>query len=424
MRHALVTLSLGLFPVLAGVLLVVYGYRAALHQRVVLTGELVSSTARVRAADAVIERLKLDRGGKSAQQTVEDALAHAGSPAERQAYAQTLERLKSGAETPEEPLVKLSKDLGDNLGPAWESADESVKRAATFTWGGAALALFGPLTIAVLRARRPQDEAAGGEAVNARQIELLLRDRLEQLYAVRNQAGDSARFAAFGEVAAGLSHGLKTPIASILAAAQLGQLKVGETHAARAQLDDIIREAEGLLEQVQRFLRAAAAVGPSKARVELRELLKVLDAAYSTEAKSRGLKFSVLPEVSATVEIDQALLEMALRNLVENALASSPSGGEVRVTVTDAPAPPRAGLEGEAPKASKWVAICVDDQGPGLPATARQGQTGVTSKSQGSGLGMAIARRVVERHGGALSLEDREGGGARVRVLLPWEETK
>jgi signal transduction histidine kinase len=319
--------------------------------------------------------------------------------------------------------------MADSLGPAYQAADESAQRANTYFFGGVALALFGPLTIAVLRARRASEESGlsgdgTGVGTGGRQIELLLRDRLEQLYAVRNQAGDNARFAAFGEVAAGLSHGLKTPIASILAAAQLGQLKVGETHAARAQLDDIIREAEGLLEQVQRFLRAAAAVGPSKARVELRELLKELDRAYSGEAKARGLTFSVLPEVSATVEIDQALLEMALRNLVENALASSPPGGAVRVTVTDAPPPVRAGLEGEAPKASKWVAICVDDQGPGLPSSARQGQTGVTTKSTGSGLGMAIARRVVERHGGALALEDREGGGARVRVLLPWEAEK
>jgi len=420
MRGALATLLLGLGPVTVGLMLVLFGYRQALHQRVLLTGELTAATAQARSLDAIIERLAASRAGGEPDAMLADAIAHAGSPLEREAYQAVRDCLKAQCEHPEAPLEKLSQSLSDSLAPAWEAADQSARRANTLAAVGAALVLLGPLAISLMRAGKRKDTAA---ADGSRQIELLLRERLEQLYAAKNQAGESARFAAFGELAAGLSHGLKTPIASVLAAAQLGQLKVGETHPARAQLDEIIREADGLLDQVQRFLRATASVGPTRAQVELKQLLNELEQTYSTEAKSRGLKFSVSAETDATVEIDQALLEMALKNLIENALASSPPGGEVRVTASLAQAPARAGLDGAVPKASRWVALCVEDQGPGLPATARQGQTGVTSKSKGSGLGLAIARRVVERHGGALALEDRDGGGARVRVLLPLGES-
>ncbi len=401
MKRALLSVVLGAVPVVLGLGLVLDAYRGALHQRVLLTSELTAATARARTLDAVTQRLAFDHGGPSAEAVLKEAIDGSHQPQEKAAYQAVLECLKAGCEHPEAKLTAWSQTLHDALGPAWEAADDASRRARRLSLWGLALALVGPLSLALFQARRSRPGRV--EDAGPPQLEQLLRERLEQLYAARSQANESARFAAFGELAAGLSHGLKTPIASVLAAAQLGQLKLGEQHPARAQLDEIIREASGLLEQVQRFLHAATSVGPTRDRVELRALLAELEKTYAQDARERGLTFATDCQVETTMEIDQALLEMALKNLVENALALSARGSEVRVTASRAEAPPRAGLEGAAPTARHWLALDVEDQGPGLPASARQGQTGVTTRQGGSGLGLAIARRVVERHGGALA---------------------
>src|SRR5262249_12970490 len=152
-------------------------------------------------------------------------------------------------------------------------------------------------------------------------VERTLHDRLEQLYAARLRASQSERFAALGEIAAGLSHGLKTPLASIRAAAQLAYLKLGDGHPAASQLEDVMQEADPLADQVRRFLGASTAATPLQARLRPVELLEALDRDYGPRARDLGLLWSSrvekdLPDVC----VDPGLLEMACRNLVENAI--------------------------------------------------------------------------------------------------------
>jgi two-component system nitrogen regulation sensor histidine kinase NtrY len=252
-------------------------------------------------------------------------------------------------------------------------------------------------------------------------MEDVLRERLEALYQAHSRLDDNARFAAFGELAAALSHGLKTPLAGVQASVQLAQLKLGEQNAAREELDEVVRLTEGLTEQVQRFLRAAGQVGPTRQRLELNALLGVLEKAYAEESKRRGITFTVNRTAApVAVDADASLLDMAVRNLVENALAVVRGGQTVAVSAEPCAAPTRVGLDGQAPPVgTAFVALVVDDEGPGLPEAARRTQAGATTRESGSGLGLAIARRVAERHDGALVLEDRPGGGTRIRVVLP-----
>jgi two-component system nitrogen regulation sensor histidine kinase NtrY len=252
-------------------------------------------------------------------------------------------------------------------------------------------------------------------------VERLLRERLEALYAARSQLGDGARFGAFGELAAALSHGLKTPLAGISAAVQLAQLKLGEGNAARAELEEVVRLTEGLTEQVQRFLRAAGQVGPSRQRLPVQHFLTLVNEAYGAQALRRGVTLTTHDEAPGLeVEVDGSLLDMALRNLVENALAAAQGRApSVRLSARVSASPARVGLDGAPPAPGAFVALVVEDDGPGLPSAARRTEAGVSTRAAGSGLGLAIARRVAERHGGALLLEDREEGGARISLVLP-----
>jgi signal transduction histidine kinase len=111
-----------------------------------------------------------------------------------------------------------------------------------------------------------------------------------------------------------------------------------------------------------------------------------------------------LPSLSA----DETLLQLALENLVRNAVQSSPSGGQVRVAVRCVP---------------EGLCLTVEDEGPGVaPADAqRVFEPFFTTRTTGTGLGLAVVRRVVLAHGGTVSVGQRQGGGARFELRLPLE---
>lgn len=378
-----------------------------------------------RALDVVTQQLRAEKGtARSAQELLGDALKTARTPAQRAGLEQALACVADGGCVDAAALLApVQASSVAELQSTWARVDEVEAGSRTATWLGLALVLAGVLLTlaggqgATAAPPPPVTPPPGDDA----SVERLLRERLEALYSARAQLNEGARFGAFGELAAALSHGLKTPLAGISAAVQLAQLKLGEGNAARAELEEIVRLTEGLTEQVQRFLRAAGQVGPSRQRVPVQHFLSLVQEAYGPEAQRRGVTLSTHDEAPGLeVEVDGSLLDMALRNLVENALAAAQGASpSVRLSARVAASPARVGLDGAAPAPGPFVALVVEDNGPGLPSAARRTEAGVTTRAAGSGLGLAIARRVAERHGGALALEDREEGGARISLVLP-----
>lgn len=273
------------------------------------------------------------------------------------------------------------------------------------------------------RDRRAATEAdrlrATADKSSRRGLEELLKRRLEELYSTRFRAWESERFAAYGELAAGLSHGLKTPLATVRAAAQLAQKKLDDEHPAHAQLDDIIDEVDQLVDQIQRFLRSTGEGAPVPARLSASDLVDALNESYAAQAREQGVVWETEAAECDAIQVDPALVEMALRNIVENALAAAPAGTSVRVTSGPGAPPERAGLEMKPPADGSWVEIAIADQGAGIPREVLSAREVSSSKTGGSGLGLAIARRVVARHGGALAIDTPSQGGTIVRVLLP-----
>ena len=104
--------------------------------------------------------------------------------------------------------------------------------------------------------------------------------------------------------------------------------------------------------------------------------------------------------------LDPALAELALANVIVNALQSTAAGGEVRLAVEET---------GDA------VRCLVDDDGPGIPddVRARLGQPFVTTRATGTGMGLAVVRRIMEASGGRVLAETREGGGTRLALEFP-----
>jgi two-component system sensor histidine kinase KdpD len=124
----------------------------------------------------------------------------------------------------------------------------------------------------------------------------------------------------------------------------------------------------------------------------------------------------VLREVRVQVDIpftlpladaDYTLVDQVLTNLLENAARHSPAGGTIRV---------------RARERDGWIDVAVSDEGPGIDPTEQARIFEPFTRGQGSsssGVGLAICRAIVEAHGGAISVEKADTGGARFLFTLP-----
>ena len=126
------------------------------------------------------------------------------------------------------------------------------------------------------------------------------------------------------------------------------------------------------------------------------------------QAAARGVALRLECPADATARLDKLKVKQAVVNVLRNAIDASPPSGDVVV---------RCGLADGAAE------IAVTDRGPGIPAADRAAifTPFFTTKEHGSGLGLAIAREFAEAHGGAITAESRDGGGATFVLRLPRE---
>jgi len=225
-----------------------------------------------------------------------------------------------------------------------------------------------------------------------------LRDTLEEMRKALH-ARDEER----ETLLAGIAHEVRNPLgaldlfAGLLAEELQGRPEAGHVARIRAELADLSKV-------VEEFLDYARARPPVRESVDLALLLaEVADVAQPLAAQ-RQVSLSVLG--GATARADREQLRRAAVNLVRNAVEAAPAASDVEVLARAA--------DGEA-------VIEVRDRGPGLGPDARASlfRPFFTTKEKGTGLGLALAKKVADANGGTLVLEDREGGGTVARLAVP-----
>ncbi len=231
------------------------------------------------------------------------------------------------------------------------------------------------------------------------------------------------REAAWGEVARRLAHEIKNPLTPIrLSAERMRHKLLPSMNEKDAQLLDrgtetIVQQVEAMKEMVNAFSEYARAPRFEMADVNLNQLVTEVTDLYRAQIAGRAVKLIVRlePAVSSLVA-DRGRLRQLLHNLLTNAVESLEGHADGEITVATR-LTERNGAE--------VVEIAVEDNGPGFQREliGQVFDPYVTTKSRGTGLGLAIVRKIVEEHGGHVEADNRAGGGARVRVVLPLNET-
>jgi two-component system, NtrC family, sensor histidine kinase HydH len=206
------------------------------------------------------------------------------------------------------------------------------------------------------------------------------------------------------QVRATMAHELKNVLTGVKALVQLGLRNPAET-ASHERLSTVEGEVRRMQEILRRYLSSArlrAEVAPE--RIDLGPLVADVLCVLSTRAEQADVR--LLAQGDARVEVDPRRLEEALLNLVANGIEATPPGGEVKVEVRPS---------------GDEIEIMIRDTGPGMPRETlrRVGTPFFTTRAEGTGLGVVVARSAIAQHGGTLRYESEPGKGTTVRATLP-----
>ena len=215
---------------------------------------------------------------------------------------------------------------------------------------------------------------------------------------------------------ANITHELRTPLALILGPTEKWLSSGGLTEEQHRDLDVVMRNARSLLKTVNDLLDVskleAGKLSPEYARVDLSKIVRLTCSLFEGIARERNVDYAVQVPDALVAEIDPAMVQRVLLNLLSNAFKFGALGGRITCVLETA---------------GNNALLQVQDKGPGIPIEMReriferfiQVEGEVTRKHGGTGLGLAIVKEFVELHRGSIQETTPVGGGALFLVTLP-----
>jgi two-component system sensor histidine kinase HydH len=231
-----------------------------------------------------------------------------------------------------------------------------------------------------------------------------------QVKALEAEVAQRERLSTLGNMAATVAHELRNPLNSVSMGLQRlkGEFRPTQDEEQYSRFLELMRsEVERLNLIVEEFLSLARPMEIKPKPVRIDELLQEMAVLVESDAKSKKVQIKVVvpPDLPAA-RVDRNYFKQALLNLILNGMQAMPQGG---------------GLTLEANVSRGHMVVSVTDTGNGIPEDILPliFDPYFTTKTKGAGLGLPIARRIVEAHGGALTAESKVGQGTCFKITFP-----
>jgi signal transduction histidine kinase len=224
----------------------------------------------------------------------------------------------------------------------------------------------------------------------------------------RRRASAAERLAAVGRLAAGIAHEIRNPIAAIRLKAE-NAIASGDEGRRTSALQSILQQVGRLDGLLRDLLAMTQRREPEPAKADLGRFLKETTEVHHALAAAKGvsLQLAPVPATATAPKFDVDQVRRAVDNLILNAVQNTPPGGVVTVAAAE--------RDGK-------LHFRVSDTGPGVPADIRERlfEPFVSSRADGTGLGLTIARDIARAHGGEARLVSNTSCGAAFEIELPW----
>jgi len=224
------------------------------------------------------------------------------------------------------------------------------------------------------------------------------------------------RLAALGELSARMAHEIRNPLAAMSGSVQMlsehGMIGGNDGRL----LEIVLRESDRLNKLITEFLAYARPSSPHKVTIDLKTLIDDMRLLLAADSRFDNIEIVNRVPSQTSIQADFYQINQVFLNLLHNSADAMPEGGTIVIESQVLP-----GADGGIQKSSPAVGISVTDSGKGMDAeTAKHVfEPFWTSKANGTGLGLAIIYRIIEAHGGSISVESPAAGGCCFTILLP-----
>jgi len=244
---------------------------------------------------------------------------------------------------------------------------------------------------------------------------ILLLEDLTTLRALKDQLARQQQLASLGDLAAGIAHEIRNPLAAISGSVEMLRANAAGNPEDQALMEIVLREVDRLNGLITEFLDYAR---PRSIHLRRADLIVLLQETVQMFRQDHEMAANVSFELQTGswdgvwLEIDPDRMRQVLWNLLRNACQAQQLQGAVKIRLE--PAHDSDDIE--------WIQVLIDDEGPGLAMQALEKlfEPFFTTKPDGTGLGLATSHRIVSEHGGQLLAENLPTGGARFTVRLPF----
>jgi two-component system CheB/CheR fusion protein len=230
-----------------------------------------------------------------------------------------------------------------------------------------------------------------------------ITERKRQEQRLREQAA----LTTLGEMAAVVAHEVRNPLAGIRSGLQLLSSMFPDTAEGRELIGDIVARVDSLNSVMNDLLTFARVRELKRTDIDVGPFLADLRSSAKLDPEMRDVQIEIRGDVGITVEGDVDQLRLVVTNLVINAAQAMNHAGQVEIDVATF-------------GTDQW-SLTIADHGPGIPLNLRERvfEPFFTTKHRGTGLGLPTAKRIVEAHGGELTLANAPSGGTVARLRLP-----